>query len=66
VIFATQTHLERGPTFVTQLMLWTGARKPLVILDEANFIAKSMRRTIKRQHIAQLTEVLRRIVGEDS
>jgi hypothetical protein len=66
IIFATQVHLERDPTFITQLRLWTGARRVLTILDEANFIAKSMRRRIKREHIQQFISVLGGRENDDS
>ncbi|MEI6314426.1 MAG: hypothetical protein WCO89_06115, partial [Syntrophus sp. (in: bacteria)] len=66
VIFATQVHLERDPTFITQLLLWTGAKKALIIVDEANFIAKSMRRRINRKHIEQLIDALKGIENAHS
>ena len=64
VIFGTQTHLGRDPTFITQLQLWTRARRVLVILDEANFILKSQGKKIRRQHLTQFISVLERILNE--
>jgi predicted Zn-ribbon and HTH transcriptional regulator len=61
VIFATQSHLERDPTFIDQIRMWTGAKKVLVILDEVNFIAKSLRREIKRGVLQRFLNALERI-----
>ncbi|HOD79101.1 MAG TPA: hypothetical protein PLB95_05635 [Syntrophales bacterium] len=65
VIFATQSHLERDPSFIFQLRMWTGARTALVILDEVNFIAKSIKKIIKREHIEQLLSILEKIENVD-
>ncbi|MBF0380578.1 MAG: DNA-binding response regulator [Magnetococcales bacterium] len=46
VIYATQTHIERNPWFPNQLIEWVGAKRPLVILDESNFIMAITKRHI--------------------
>jgi len=45
--------------------MWTGARTALVILDEVNFIAKSIKKIIKREHIEQLLSILEKIENVD-
>jgi hypothetical protein len=58
VIFATQTHLERDPLFVSRLRTWTNADRTLVLLDEVDFTAKSLRRTITHEKLVHFLEVL--------
>mgnify|MGYP002725651984 CR=1 FL=1 len=38
VIYATHAHLERDPWFLNRLIEWSGAERPLVLLDESNFV----------------------------
>jgi hypothetical protein len=59
VIFGTQSHLERSPSFIDQLMLWTGTERVLILLDEVNFITKSFHRRICRKALELFVEVLR-------
>jgi hypothetical protein len=66
VIFATQSHLERDPTFLIQLRLWTGSQTLLVILDETNFITKSFRRKIQREHIQKFMDIVEKLEHADS
>jgi hypothetical protein len=66
VIFATQSHLERDPTFLIQLRLWTGSQTLLVILDETNFITKSFRRKIQREHILKFMDIVEKLEDADS
>jgi hypothetical protein len=58
VIFATQTHLERSPYFISQLKRWTGFERTLTILDEANFTIKTSVRTVSRVQLGFLQESL--------
>jgi hypothetical protein len=58
VIFGTQAHLERDPLFLSQLRIWTGASRVLLLLDEANFIAKSYRTKISREDLERFLLVL--------
>jgi hypothetical protein len=58
VIFGAQAHLERSPYFLDQLVQWTGAKRVLVILDEANFIMKSYKRRIDREQLQTFVDVL--------
>jgi hypothetical protein len=64
VVYATQTHLEKNPTFIAQLKLQTNAKSVLVILDEVNFISKSLRRKIKRENMQQFVDILERLISE--
>ena len=64
VIFATQAHLERSPTFITQLAQWTGAKRPLVLLDEVQFSATSSRRSILRSKLLHFVRVLKELEGK--
>jgi hypothetical protein len=59
VIFGTQAHLERAPSFIDQLMMWTGAERVLVLLDEINFITKSFHRRICKDDLELFVEVLK-------
>jgi hypothetical protein len=51
VVFATSAHLHRSPIFLLQLMEWTGATRPLVLLDEVAVIMSSFRRRISRHEL---------------
>ena len=61
VIYAAQAHLERSPYFLDQLVQWTGGKKVLVILDEANFIMKPFQRRIERGQLRVFVDVLGRL-----
>ena len=61
VIFGTQTHLERSPYFLDQLVQWSRAEKVLVILDELNCIMKPFQRKIERQNLQLFVDVLNRL-----
>ena len=56
VVFATQTHLERNPYFITHVKQQSNARKVLVIFDEANVSLANYSRTITVSSIRQLME----------
>jgi len=58
VIFATQAHLERSPTFIEQLQSWTGASTVLTILDEDNFVSKSLARHIFQTDLTRFRDAL--------
>lgn len=58
VIFGTQAHLERAPSFILQIASWTRADRILVLLDEANFIMKSYGRRIRHEDLVRFVEVL--------
>ncbi|WP_155302257.1 hypothetical protein [Desulfosarcina widdelii] len=58
-VFATQAHLERSPFFIEQLKKWTEAETVLLLLDEAGFICKPLRRKISFQDIEQFHNALR-------
>jgi hypothetical protein len=64
VIYGTQTHLERDPFFVARVQGWTKAESPLLLLDEASFVAKSRKRTISQQELKMYLEVLDKIDDE--
>jgi len=68
VVFATQTHLERDPDFIYQLVTWSGhdPGRVLVILDEADAIAKPRRRSIRSEDLSRFHEVLERLAAESS
>jgi hypothetical protein len=61
VIFGTQAHLERDPTFIRQLIAWTRATRPLVILDENDAVLASYERVIHRRDLQLFHEVLKQI-----
>jgi hypothetical protein len=61
VIFGTQAHLERDPTFIRQLIAWSGAKKPLVILDENDVVLTSYERVIRRPDLQLFHEVLKQV-----
>lgn len=46
LVLATQTHLEVNPHFVRHLRLQAQARKPLVLIDEANLFLRPMAREV--------------------
>ncbi|WP_261894929.1 helix-turn-helix transcriptional regulator [Vibrio cyclitrophicus] len=56
VVFATQTHLERNPYFITHVKQQSNASKVLVIFDEANVSLANYSRTITVSSIRQLME----------
>ncbi len=64
VIYGTQAHLERDPMFVSRVQDWAGAKKPLLLLDEANFIAKSRRVVISKEDLMRYKRVLDRVDGQ--
>ena len=61
VIYATQAHLERSPSFIYQLLTWTGASTVLTILDEDNFVSRPFNRHISQADLGVFLDVLRRI-----
>lgn len=61
VIYGTQAHLERSPTFVNQLKSWAGADRVLVLLDEVGFVMRSCQKTITPQHLELFAEALQRV-----
>ncbi|NAZ48128.1 DNA-binding response regulator [Vibrio toranzoniae] len=56
VVFATQTHLEHNPYFITHVKQQSNAEKVLVIFDEANVSLANYSRTITVSSIRQLME----------
>ncbi|CAK1794518.1 DNA-binding response regulator [Vibrio crassostreae] len=56
VVFATQTHLERNPYFITHVKQQSNSSKVLVIFDEANVSLANYSRTITVSSIRQLME----------
>ena len=64
VIFGTQAHLERSPSFIEQLVYWSKAQKVLVILDEVNFIMKPLHRKIHKNHLELFVETLTKLNSE--
>ena len=66
VIIGTQAHLERSPYFLGQLVQWTESRKPLVILDEANFIMKPFQRTILRKDLIIFLDIIKKVSVKNS
>ena len=61
VIYATQAHLERDPLFIEALKVWAGAQRVLVLLDEANFLAKNLRRRISKKDLKRFRRVLKKL-----
>ena len=61
VIFATQAHLRRTPTFLLQLTNWVGAANPLVLFDEANFLMTSFRQRIPQKQLVTFVAVLKQL-----
>jgi len=64
VVYATQAHLQRSPIFIQQVINWTGAKKPLLIFDEANFFMKSFERQLLIKEIARFMDVLEGVTFE--
>lgn len=60
VVFATQTHLEHNPYFITHVKQQSNAEKVLVIFDEANVSLANYSRTITVSSIHQLMEATRK------
>ena len=58
VIFGTQAHLTRSPTFLLQLRHWTKAKRILVLLDELNVIFETFRRHLLCHDLTQFHHVL--------
>ena len=56
VVFATQTHLEHNPYFITHVKQQSNTGKVLVIFDEANVSLANYSRTITVSSIRQLME----------
>lgn len=61
VIFATQAHLQRDPTFIDNLKEWTRAERVLVLIDENDFVLASCDRSVAGQHLQQFQAVLNRL-----
>lgn len=64
VVFGTQAHLERDPLFVSRVQSWVGAERPLLLLDEANFVAKSRKVVISGDDLKCYLAVLDKIHGQ--
>lgn len=63
VVFGTQAHLQRDPLFVHRLKSWTGAEKPLLLLDEANFLSQSRKVVVTDSDLSMHQCVLDEIIG---
>jgi hypothetical protein len=61
LILATQHHLVLNPGFIGQLRELTGARRPLVLLDESDFLVKGDRREIARADLQRYLHVLEEV-----
>jgi hypothetical protein len=59
IVYATQSHLERDPSFLISLRSWVRADRMLTLLDETNFIAASQEETITAAELQQFIESLR-------
>lgn len=59
VVFATQTHLQRSPGFIQQVIKWVGAERVLVVLDEVGFAAASFRKSIKMNDLNRYIDTLK-------
>lgn len=58
VVFATQKYLDLVPGFIAILQRATGASRPLILLDEINFVTVPYRKTIHREDLRMLSAVL--------
>jgi hypothetical protein len=58
IIFGAQAHLERSPYFIDRLIQWSESERPLVIVDEANFIMKTFQRCIEIKKLKMFVDVL--------
>ncbi len=63
IIYATQKHLERSPSFIHQLQMWAGADRCLVLLDESNFIARPQDRAITKEHLEWFLALQRKVTS---
>jgi hypothetical protein len=67
IVYATQAHLKRSPTFLAELQAWAGAERMLTLLDEAGFVGPSPERVITRLDLERFADAMRRVAGlEDS
>jgi hypothetical protein len=64
VIFGTQTHLENAPDFLKTIVGNTGAERPLVLMDENNFVCASYARCIKRPDLEKFHQTLQSLRSE--
>lgn len=58
VIYATHTHLRIDPGFVERLVRLTGATRPLVIIDEADWLFQNYRYAIEPGDLARFSAVM--------
>lgn len=58
VVYATHTHLQIDPGFVGRLKRLASASKPLVIIDEADWLFQQYRYEIRRRDLERFAEVL--------
>jgi len=59
LVLATQHHLVLNPGFIDQLRELTGARRPLVLLDESDLLVKGDRREIPRADLQRYLHTLK-------
>lgn len=60
-IFATQSHLQRDPMFISQIQGWAGASKVLVIIDENDVTLASYKRQIRGADLRRFVEILNQL-----
>jgi len=66
VVFATQAHLAIMPDFVNHIVRWTGATRPLVVLDENSIALSSYRRRISADSLDRYIKAVRSSRDEHS
>jgi hypothetical protein len=65
VVLLPQSYLQIDPGIMLRIIRMTGAKNPLIILDEINFAQEPFRRRIKVGALRNFIEVLKRYVDQN-
>jgi len=63
LILTTQQHLIQNPHFIRKLTKDTQANRPLLLLDESDFLLKNIERTISPRDLERFLEAIRQMRG---
>jgi hypothetical protein len=58
LVYATQAHLERSPTFLAQLRAWVGAESVLTLIDESNFVGANLEVVVTADELGRFHDAL--------
>jgi hypothetical protein len=63
IVYATQAHLERSPSFLRQLRGWAGARRVLTLVDECDLLGKNFSEQIRADDLDRCIDVFQEVSG---